>query len=304
MKYWVTYPIVSHPPAADLMDRAGLIRFAETAEAAGFDGLGFTDHPAPSHKWLQAGGHDALDPLAALAFVAGRTERMLLMPHILVLPYRNPFLVAKGAATLDLLSGGRFVLSVAAGYQRAEFTALGVDYEQRNELFDEAVEVMRGVWNSDDFAYEGLTFSARGQTANPKPANVPIWIGGNSRVVRERVARYGDGWCPFPAPAALSRTTKTPGLETPADLAVMIDDLRRMLDENGRDPSGIDIAFRSAAGGSLGSDQFDAAAHVAELDELAAIGMTWNNVGVPGDSLAHALESLERYGAEVIAPSR
>ena len=144
MKYWVTYPIVSHPPAADLMDRAGLIRFAETAEAAGFDGLGFTDHPAPSHKWLQAGGHDALDPLAALAFVAGRTERMLLMPHILVLPYRNPFLVAKGAATLDLLSGGRFVLSVAAGYQRAEFTALGVDYEQRNELFDEAVEVHAG----------------------------------------------------------------------------------------------------------------------------------------------------------------
>ena len=106
------------------------------------------------------------------------------------------------------------MLSVAAGYQRAEFTALGVDYEQRNELFDEAVEVMRGVWSTDDFAYEGLTFSARGQTANPKPANVPIWIGGNSRVVRERVARYGDGWCPFPAPAALSRTTKTPGLET------------------------------------------------------------------------------------------
>ena len=81
------------------------------------------------------------------------------MPHILVLP-PQPFLVAKGAATLDLLSGGRFVLSVAAGYQRAEFTALGVDYEQRNELFDEAVEVMRGVWSTDEYAYEGLTFSA------------------------------------------------------------------------------------------------------------------------------------------------
>ena len=77
-----------------------------------------------------------------------------------------------------------------------------------------------------------------------------------------------------------------------------------MLDEHGRDPSSIDIAFRSAGGGSPGTDQFDAAAHLAELDELAAIGMTWNNVGVPGDSLAHALASLERYGAEVIAPSR
>ena len=193
------------------------------------------------------------------------------------------------------------MLSVAAGYQRAEFTALGVDYEQRNELFDEAVEVMRGVWSTDEYAYEGLTFSARGQTANPKPKNVPIWIGGNSRVVRERVARYGDGWCPFPAPAALS-PTKTPGLETPADLAAMIEDLRRMLDENGRDPSSIDIAFRSAAGGA--SRRADFGERLEELEELAATGMTWNNVGVPGDSLAHALETLERYGAEVIAPSR
>jgi probable F420-dependent oxidoreductase len=304
VKHWVTYPIVSHPPAADLMSRDGLASFAETAEAAGFDAIGFTDHPAPSHKWLQAGGHDALDPFAALAFVAGRTERMLLMPHILVLPYRNPFLVAKGAATLDLLSGGRFVLSVAAGYQRAEFTALGVDYEQRNALFDEAVEVIRGIWRDDDYAFEGQTFSARGQSANPKPANVPIWIGGNSRLVRERVARYGDGWCPFPAPAALSRTTKTPGLETTADLAAMLEDLHRMLDAADRDPASIDVAFRSGSGGSLAGGDFDAAAHLEGLDELAALGVTWNNAGVPGDSLAHALESLERYGAEVIAPSR
>jgi probable F420-dependent oxidoreductase len=303
MKFWVTYPIVSHPPAADLMDRDGLARFAETAERAGFHGIGFTDHPAPSHKWLQAGGHDALDPFAALAFLAGRTERVLLMPHILVLAYRNPFLVAKSAATLDLVSGGRFVLAVAAGYQRAEFKALGVDYDRRNELFDEAVEVMRGVWSTDDFAYEGSTFEARGQTANPKPARVPIWIGGNSRLARERVARYGDGWCPFPAPAGLSRTTRTPALETPADLAAMLDDLHRMLDDAGRDGAEIDVAFRAAAGGSPGHPSFDAEAHLEEVGELGALGMTWNSVGVPGDSLAHALEALEQYGTDVIARS-
>ena len=119
------------------------------------------------------------------------------------------------------------------------------------------------------------------------------------------MARYGDGWCPFPAPAALSRTTKTPGLETPADLAAMIDDLRRMLDAERSRPveHRHRVPLRRAAEAS-GPIEFDAAAHVEELDELAAIGMTWNNVGVPGDSLAHALESLERYGAEVIAPSR
>ena len=147
----------------------------------------------------KAGGHDALDPFAALAFCAAVTDRMRLIPNILVLPYRNPFVVAKAAATLDALSGGRFTLAVATGYLRGEYRALGVDFEQRNARFDEAIEVIRGIWSEEDFAYEGVTFSAKGQTANPKPApHPPIWIGGNSRMSRRRVARYGDGWSPFP----------------------------------------------------------------------------------------------------------
>ena len=166
--------------------------------------------------------HDALDPLAALAFCAAVTDRLRLIPNILVLPYRNPFLVAKAGATLDALSGGRFTLAVATGYLRAEYHALGVDFEQRNALFDEAIEVIRGVWSEDEIAYQGTTFTARGQTANPKPRlHPPIWIGGNSRVSRRRVARYGDGWSPFPAPRVLAATAKTRPLES-------VDDLRPM----------------------------------------------------------------------------
>ncbi len=281
------------------------MRFAQTAESAGFDGIGFTDHPAPSRRWLEAGGHDALDPFAALAFCSAVTDRIRLIPNIVVLPYRNPFLVAKTVATIDVLSGGRFTLAVATGYLRGEYRALGVDFEQRNRLFDEALEVLRGVWTSDDFSFEGAGFRARGQSVNPKPAPIPpIWIGGNSALSRRRVAATCDGWTPFRAPAQLAATSKTPALETVQDLAVMLDDLWEQVDMAGRDRQTIDVSFGCAAGGDPASASFDSALHQDGLAELAALGVTWASVGVPGDSLEHALETLERYGEEVIRAER
>ncbi|MXW74638.1 MAG: LLM class F420-dependent oxidoreductase [Acidimicrobiaceae bacterium] len=301
MKFSVTYPLVSHPYNPELLSKESLTRFAQTAENAGFDAMGFTDHPAPTHRWLSAGGHDALDPFAALAFVAAVTDRMLLVPNIVVLPYRNPFLVAKSIATIDALSGGRFVLATGTGYLKGEYKALGVDFDERNELFDEAIEVMRGVWANDDFAYEGRNFLAHGQSANPKPGRVPLWIGGNSKLSRRRVAEVADGWVPFPAPRALAHTTKTPPLETPEDLAQMLDYLWQHVDRAGRNRSEIDVCFGTSAGGSLTDDTFDADAHIAGLTELAALGVTWASATVPGDSIDHATEALQRYGEEVIA---
>ena len=300
MKHWVTYPLVHHPYDPAFMTKDALVRFARAAEDAGFDGIGFTDHPAPSHRWLQSGGHDALDPFAALAFVAAVTDRLRLIPNILVLPYRNPFLVAKAIATIDALSGGRFVLATAVGYQRPEYRALGVDFDARNERFDEAIEVLRGIWTTDDFAYEGATFTAVGQTANPKPATIPIWIGGNSQRARQRVAEVGDGWNPFPAPAAMAGVVKTPRLETLDDLAVMLDDLWRRVDVAGRDRAAIDVSFVTPAGGAPGDADFDAGAHLEGLAQLAALGVTWHSTMVPGDSIDHAVEALEQYGADVI----
>jgi probable F420-dependent oxidoreductase len=299
MRHWLTYPMVAHPFEPDFVSRDGLVRFAQAAEAAGFDGIGFTDHPAPSHKWLNAGGHDALDPFVALAVVAAVTDRIRLVPNIVVLPYRNPFLVAKTAATLDALSGGRFTLSVATGYLRSEYRALGVDFDRRNELFDEALDVLERVWSQDELDYEGSGFTAAGVSVNPKPSHVPIWIGGNSARTRRRVATRGDGWNPFPAPAWLAKTSRTVPLEGLDDLAPMLDHLWRHVEEAGRDPSAIDVAFTTGLPGP-GEDGFDAGSHLEQLDGMAALGVTWNSTTVPGDSLAHAIEAVERYGADVI----
>lgn len=301
MKFSVTYPLIEHPYNPELLSKESLIRFATTAESAGFDAIGFTDHPAPTHRWLNAGGHDALDPFAALAFVAAVTERMLLIPNIVVLPYRNPFLVAKSIATINSLSDHRFVLATGTGYLKGEYKALGVDFSERNELFDEAIEVLRGIWHQDDFAYQGRNFRAYGQTANPKCGHVPIWIGGNSKLSRRRVAAKADGWVPFPAPRTVANTTKTPPLETTKDLAEMLDYLWCELETAGRDRSEIDICCGTFAGGSLSDNTFNADAHLAGLAELNTLGVTWAAVNVPGDSINHAIESLQRYGEEVIS---
>lgn len=304
MKFSVTYPLITHPHDPTLVTGAAIARFAQAAEQAGFSGIGFTDHPAPTHRWLQAGGHDALDPFVALTYVAAVTERVRLIPNVVVLPYRNPFLVAKAVATLDALSGRRFTLAVAAGYLKGEYRALGVDFDERNLLFDEAVEVMRGIWTTDDFTYEGTHFTAHGQTANPKPATPPpLWIGGNSKLARRRVATYGDGWRPFPAPRGMAQTTKTPPLENLDDLAGMLDHLWQAVDGAGRDRNDIDVAFGTDTGGAPGRDDFDADAWLEALDGLSALGVTWADVPVPGDSIDHAVEALEQFGAAVIARS-
>jgi probable F420-dependent oxidoreductase len=300
----LTYPLIAHPYNPDLLKRDALRKFSQTAEKSGFHGMGFTDHPAPTARWLHSGGHDALDPFVALSFCAAVTERIRLIPNIVVLPYRHPLIVAKMVATLDALSEGRFTLAVATGYLRGEYKALGVDFEQRNALFDQAVEVIRGVWSDTEFSYEGTGIAAHGLDANPKPQPTPpLWIGGNSRQSRRRVARYGDGWTPFPAPRVMSQTTKTPSLETVEDLAAMLDELWGFVDEVGRDRADIDVAFTTPGGGMPGTKAFRPDAHLSGLQKLQAMGVTWAHVGVPGDSLSHAVEAMQQYGETVIAAS-
>src|SRR5689334_13640758 len=303
MKFTITHPMHSHPYNPELVRGEGIATVAAAAEAAGIHSFGFTDHPAPTQRWLEAGGHDALDPFVAMAFAAARTTTLRLIPNIVVLPYRNPFVVAKSGATLDLLSNGRFTLAVGVGYLKREFAALGVDFDDRAALFEEALEVIRGIWTSDDFSYEGRHFTARGITAHPRPVSAPhppIWIGGNTGAARERVARYGDGWCPFPAPAVLAQTARTAPMDT-GGLASGIEDLRRRFDAAGRDFADIDVTFTNVDGGSPGNDEFNADAYRSGLEKLAAVGVTWVQVGLPGDSLAHVLETIERFGTSVIA---
>ena len=307
MKFAVTFPMVAHSWDQKLITKQGVVDFARTAEESGFDGLGFTDHPCPTDRWLQAGGHDAVDPFAALAFCAAVTDRIKLIPNIVVVPYRNPFIMAKAIATIDAFSEGRFIFATGAGYLKGEFKALGVDFDNRNQIYDEALEAMIGIWTTDDFAYEGSNFTALGQTANPKPVqkpHPPIWIGGNSKRARRRVAAVADGWTPFPAPRVLATTARTPPLETLDDLSALLDELWSYVDEAGRDPADFDVSYLNPSGGRPADPDFDADAHIAALADLEAQGVTWITVNVPGHDIEATLDTMRRYGEAVIGPSQ
>lgn len=303
MRFTFTYPIITHPCDPELVSPQGVTTVARAAEAAGFGAMGFTDHPAPTQRWLDAGGHDSLDPFVAMGFAAAHTTTIRFIPNIVVLPYRNPFVVAKSGATLDLLSDGRFTLAVGVGYLKGEFAALGVDFEERSALVEESLDVIRAIWTGDDVSFEGRHFRARGVTAHPRPISSPhppIWIGGNTGKARQRVATRGDGWAPFAASSGLASTARTAAMDSIDALAAGIDDLKRRCDEAARDWSTIDVCFSNLAGGRLGEVDFDATAYLEGLGRLADVGVTWVQVAVPGDSLGHALEAIEQFGVEVV----
>jgi probable F420-dependent oxidoreductase len=305
MRYTFTHPMHSHPYNPELVDGAGVAAVAVAAERAGFSGFGFTDHPAPTQKWLENGGHDSLDPFVAMGFAAAHTTTLRLIPHVVVLPYRNPFVVAKAGATLDMLSGGRFTLAIGVGYLKREFAALGVDFDERGQLLEEALEVIRAVWTTDDMSFEGRHFTAKGITAHPRPLtdpHPPIWIGGNTGAARRRVAEFAAGWCPFRAPAMLAQTARTAVMESLDDLKAGIEDLHRRCEALGRDFSELDIMYANDVGGNPGDKDFDPDAYLEGIERLAALGVTWVQVQVPGDSLAHTVESIEQFGRLVIKP--
>ena len=302
MKYTLRYPL-QHGGDPRLFDPDTMADLARTAEQAGFDAVAFTEHPAPSAKWLDGGGHESLDPLSALAFVAGVTERIRLMTYLLVLPYRNPLLAAKQAATVDLLSAGRLTMAVGTGYLRSEFAALGVDFDERNELFDEAVQVLIGVWRTPAFQFQGRHFTALGQTQRPEPVqqpHPPLWVGGNSRRSRQRVARFGQGWTPLLIDERMSHTTRTPPLGSPADLAGALEDLRQLTAAAGRDPSALDVQVEWAALEDVGAGY---PAIVDAVGQLADVGTTWVVFEPPGQTVERTLDVIRAYGDAVIAPT-
>ena len=289
----------------------GIAEFARTAEESGVDAVAFTDHPAPSKKWLEAGGHETFDPFVALGFCAAVTSRLKLMTNLTVVPYRNPLLMARSMTSVDVLSGGRTIFTLGTGYLRSEFAALGVDFEERNALFDEAVEVLRGVWSTaatstpSGFSYEGRHFRAIGQIIKPGPVQrpyPPLWLGGNAKVVLDRVARWGNGWAPLlGGGTTLARTTRTAVIGSDEKLAGMIRDLATRLESNGRSLAEIDILASSMEG------RYSPGAPEEFLDALgrfAEMGVTWSPGFFARGSFGAALDGIRQFGEEVIARAR
>ncbi|MCI3272413.1 LLM class F420-dependent oxidoreductase [Streptomyces cylindrosporus] len=307
MRFTAEHPVGQRDCDPELLRGEGMAAFARAAEAAGFDAVAFTEHPAPSRKWLGNGGHASLDPLAALAFCAAATTRIRLLTYLLVLPYRNPLLMAKAVATVDRLSGGRLTIGAGSGYLRSEFGALGVDFEERGALLDEALDVLRGLWAGEAFELAGRHFTARGQESVPGPVQLPhppVWLGGNGRNSRRRVARAGQGWAPLLMGEESARTARTTALTTPKELAVAVGELRQMLRDAGRAPDEVDIQVHSPHTDLSVRGEVSADEHRRHLDELTEAGATWFVVRTSGRSVAEACEVLAAYGRDVIARAR
>lgn len=288
----------------DVLDAGPLRDVAAAAERAGFDGLSLSEHPVPGARWLASGGHQTLDPFVALGYAAAATERLRLLTHLAVAPYRNPFLLAKAAATLDKLSGGRLILGLGTGYQKSEFHALGVDMEERNALFDEALDVLPLHWSGEPFGYRGRHFSARDVIARPRPVQdpIPIWIGGNSRLSRRRVAERAQGWMPMTGGAQLSTTARTPALGSLDELAAAVAEMREAAAAAGRDDR-IDV-LHSYQGPEIETPAAGADRHREALGEIEKAGVTWVLVSSRTASLPATLEFLESFGATYLRDGR
>lgn len=299
LRFIFHYPEINGPDG-DVLDPGPVRDVAVIAEKAGFDAFAFSEHPAPGARWLSAGGHQTLDPFVALGYVAGATERLRLLTYLAVAPYRNPMLLAKAAATLDKISGGRFVLGLGTGYQKSEFHALGVDFTERNALFDEALDVLPLHWSGEPFDYRGRHFSARDIVARPRPVQdpIPIWIGGNSKLTRRRVAQRAQGWMPMSGGGQLSTTARTSTLGPIEELGEQIAAVRSDALAAGRTDK-IDVVY--SYGSELMASPSEIDRHREAFGELEKAGVDWVSVSCRIEGLSATVDFLESFGATYIS---
>jgi probable F420-dependent oxidoreductase len=217
-----------------------------------------------------------LEPLTTLAVVAGSTQRIRLATNIILAALRRPVVLAKQAATLDVLSGGRLDLGVGVGWQKEEYDAAGLDFTARGALLNETLAICQALWTQVRASHKSATLSFEGIHMMPKPVRetVPVWVSGtvNPQVVR-RLARFGSGWIPWGDAAR----------DLPASIAAMKD----ALTDAGRDPSGLQVAGTVRA--VRGADgRVDIAATMDGVPTLAAAGVTDFRPGIkiPDDPAA------------------
>jgi probable F420-dependent oxidoreductase len=185
-------------------DPAVALRVARAAEAAGFESVWTGEHvvlPDPQAPPSPSPPHTPfVDPAVALAFLAAGTQRLRLGTGIIILPQRNPLVLAKELASVDVVSNGRLLFGLGAGYLRAEFDALGVSFEQKGARTSEAIEVIHSLWTQEKPAIRGRFWSFSGIQAFPHPVqkpHPPIIVGGHSPGAFRRAVAQGDGWYGF-----------------------------------------------------------------------------------------------------------
>jgi probable F420-dependent oxidoreductase len=266
--------------------------FAQAAEAAGFESLWTVEHVvvpsdygsaypySPTGKMPGADDMPIPDPLIWLTWVAAVTERIKLATGILILPQRNPVVLAKEVATLDAMSGGRLILGVGVGWLEEEFQAIGVPFGERGRRTDEYMAAMRSLWTDDTATFHGEFVHFDDCIMRPHPANgsVPIHVGGHTEIAARRAGRLGDGF--FPGKGSVEALARS------FDLA------RAAAVKAGRDPKAIEMtAGAISLGGPSALD---------DLKVLADIGV--DRVMVPAFAFyREPAAALARYGDEVIS---
>jgi probable F420-dependent oxidoreductase len=259
-----------------------LAHLAITAERCGVESMWTVEHvvipqdyksPYPySSSGKIPGGEDV-----SLAFAAAVTKTIKLATGVLILPQRHPLYVAKEAATLDVLSGGRAILGIGSGWLEEEFSSLGLDFHTRGARTDESIKSLRALWSEDSASFHGKHFNFGPVKCYPKPVQkggVPIHIGGHSPAAAKRAGRYGDGF--FPALAEIPKLKELFAL------------MKSEADKAGRDASKIELSCMGRP-------------RVEELKALEAIGVSRVVIAPPAFDAEGLTRGLEKLHDDVIA---
>jgi probable F420-dependent oxidoreductase len=268
-----------------------LIELAQAAERIGFQAVSASDHPFPLVTEGEA-GHQAYDPFVLLSYVASATERIKLHFSLVIAGYRNPFGVARTLGTLDYASGGRVIAGLGAGYLKAEFDAMGGQYDFRGPAVDEAVKAIRAAWSGEPVTMAGTGWNATGNVMLPAPhatPHPPLWRGGNSRKAIVHAVRHFDGWSPFEVGAEGSKQTTTKELSIdnlPAQMAV----LREVLEAEER-AAPLDVCYVRTSRRWLN----DPRVVTEHLQRFADAGVNWLEFVIAGKGLTEWIDGLESF---------
>jgi probable F420-dependent oxidoreductase len=250
---------------------------ARAIEEIGYDELAVFDHVVMGYPTetraapLYPPQMPILEALITLGFAAAVTERVSLSTEVLVLPQRQPVLVAKQVSTLDTLSGGRVRLGVGVGWQQAEYDVLGEDFGARGARMDEAIRLLRACWGEERIDFDGKHYRSDAIAMEPKPprgARLPIWVGGGTPRALRRAGELGDGWM---------ATATMADEQLPEALAT----IRRHAEAAGRDPASVGLQLmlasppRDDAGRTFYSDHDRVVRRAAQID---AMGFGWTAV--------------------------
>ena len=300
MKFGIMLPHYRHLASTEAITRLG-----KEAEDMGYDSVWVTDLIIPPKgDYVERFGSVFYESLTVLAFVTGITSTIRLGSSVIVLPYRNPFHVAKVASSIDSLSHGRLILGVGIGGAEPEFRLLGAPWEERGDRSDEAIRIFQEMWTSDNPTIQSKNYQVSDIQFFPKPVqkpHLPLWIGGNSRRALRRVVEFGDVWHPSRA-----------GLDLLAELTPR---LWRLAERAGRDPQEIGIAVRESlkivSDSTPSSDASPLLGTVKKvIDNVAGFrdaGVGYlvldTFYGVPelhGETMDSILATMERFATEVM----